>query len=153
MATFIGAYSHILIFYVGGTLHGILPIPLAQTLDTALFGATFALPQWLVLRQHYSKSGLWIAASAGAFVAALWLAQAPFNVAITRGLGSLLPPQLDVPTAIFVLSGFNSVLYSAPFGAVVALAQGVLIRWWLGPHGGGVRLHRMRGVPDGQSPL
>jgi hypothetical protein len=153
VATLIGSYSHILIFYVGGTLYGILPIPVAQTLDTALFGVTFALPQWFVLRRYYSRSGPWIAVSALAFAAAHWLAQTPFSMAITEGLGSLLPQQVDARTAILVLSGFDSILYGVPFGAVVALAQGVLIRWWLGPHAGGVQLDRMRGVPDGQSPL
>ena len=44
VATFVGAYSHVLGFYVGGTFHGLLPISRVQVLDTTLFGVTSRSP-------------------------------------------------------------------------------------------------------------
>lgn len=144
VATLIGAYSYVLIFLVNGALYRTLSISVAQTLDTALFGVAFALPQWLVLRRRHPSSGLWIVVSVLAFVLAHWLAQTPLSQSIMVGAGAWLRQRLDARTVILVLSGFSSILHSAPCGAVIALAQGVLVGWWVGRPGG---------VHEGQRPL
>ena len=79
-----------------------------------IFGPGMGLAQWLVLRKHYQKTGVWIAIPTLATVLAL------ASLFASKGPVTQLLPFMDENLALALVGGFfGGVIYSAITGFVL----------------------------------
>jgi hypothetical protein len=72
----------------------ILANEMSNAILLALIGAAVGVPQWLLLRRHFRRTGLWVLASAAGFLSFLWLVGNPASsprefVAVGTIMGTL----------------------------------------------------------------
>lgn len=96
---------------ISHTIGDMLPDPMALPVVIAVGGVMLGVAQWLALRQSVPRSPSWIAVTAIAWAAAIWL-----------GL-RITPASADWQTGHLVV-GITS-------GSLLGIATGALWAWWL----------------------